>query len=467
MIRVSRRDLLKNTSWAAAGFMIMPRHVIAQSGKTPPSETVRLAAIGCGNMAWGDIQGLAGLGTLFVGLCDVDERQSVNARKRFPKAPYFKDFRVMLDELDKQIDGVLVATPDHIHAVAALTAIRRGKHVYCEKPLAHSVGAVRALMAATSQHKVITQLGNQGHSSETIRVFKEWVTAGVIGQVREVHCWAPSNNSRMEVLDSLREAHETPKELDWELWQGPSSPRRAYHPLFLPRTWRAWSPYGTGTTGDWMCHVLDPSFWALDLGAPLSVTVEEVNGWDPVRHGLTFPQGDIIRYEFPAKNGRGAVTVRWFDGTSAAKVPRPEGLETERAFAAHGKTKEERHPGAVVYGDKGTILHGSHGAGEVRVIPEKRMTALKASGALPPKGLPRVKGGHRGEWVQCIRSNTPAGSDFAAYGGPLTETALLGVAAMQEPGKKLLWDPKNMIFTNSALATAKLREASQPGWNQG
>ena len=461
---ISRRRVLEKAAYVATGFMILPRHLVAQSGQTPPSETVRLAAIGCGNMAWGDIQSLAGCGTAMVGLCDVDERQAVKARKRFPQAAFFRDYRVMLDTLDKQIDAVLVATPDHVHAVAAMTAIRRGKHVYCEKPLAHTVGEVRALMTAAKEHKVITQLGNQEHASETIRLFKEWISAGVLGNVREIHCWAPSVYSRMDQLDALNQTTEVPKELDWELWQGPVVPRRAYSPEFLPRAWRHWSPYGTSTTGDWMCHVLDPSFWALDLGAPASVTVEEVNGWDPVKHALTFPKGDIIRYDFAAKGARGPVTVRWFDGISAAKVPRPEGLEPDRTFSAHGKNHKEQNPGAVVYGDKGVLIHGSHGAGELRVIPETVMRELKASGALPPKSLPRVKGGHRSEWVQCIRDNKPAGSDFAAYGGPLSEIALLGLAAMQEPGKKLLWDAKKMIFTNSQAATAKLNKTYQPGW---
>ncbi len=463
-MRVSRRGFMRGAASAAAGFMIVPRHVVAQSGQTPPSETVRLAAIGCGNMAWGDIQSLAGCGVSFAGLCDVDERQAVKARQRFPQAAFFKDFRVMLDKLDRQIDGVLVATPDHVHAVAALAAIRRGKHVYCEKPLAHTVGEVRTLMAAAQKYKVITQLGNQEHASETIRLFKEWVAAGVLGNVREIHCWAPSVYSRMDQLDALDATCEVPKELDWELWQGPVAPRRAFSPEFLPRAWRHWAPYGTSTTGDWMCHVLDPSFWALDLGAPAAVTVEEVNGWDPVKHALTFPKGDIIRYEFAAKKGRGPVTVRWFDGLSAAKVPRPEGLEPDRVFSAHGQDRKEQNPGAVVYGDKGVLIHGSHGAGELRVIPEKVMRELQASGALPPKSLPRVAGGHRREWVQCIRENRPAGSDFAAYGGPLSEIALLGLAAMQEPGKRLLWDAEKMVFSNSQAATAKLRKAYQLGW---
>lgn len=463
-MRFSRRDVIKKAAWAATGFLIVPRHAVAGSGQKPPSETVRLAAVGCGNMAWGDIQGLASAGASFAGLCDVDERQAVNARKRFPKAAFFKDFRVMLDKLEKQIDGVVVATPDHLHAVAALAAITRNKHVYCEKPLAHTVGEVRMLMAMAKRHDVITQLGNQGHSSETIRVFKEWVQAGVLGNIREVHCWSPSLNSRMDVLGCLNESHEVPQGLDWDLWQGPLMPRRAYNPLFCPRTWRAWSPYGTGTTGDWMCHVLDPAYWALELGAPSSVLVEEVNGWDPVKHAMTYPKGDIIRYEFPAKGGRAPVTVRWFDGESSARVPRPPELEPDRPFAAHGQTKQERGPGAVVYGDKATLIHGSHGAGEVRVIPEKLMKELKTSGALPPKTLPRVTGGHRQEWVQCIRDKRPAGSDFAAYGGPLTEVALLGLAALQEPGKKLLWDAQKRCFANSQAANAQLTREYKKDW---
>lgn len=461
----SRRGFIKRAAWSAAGFTIVPRRLIAQSGQTPPSETIRLAAIGCGNMAWGDIQGLAGDGSLFVGLCDVDERQAVAARKRFPDASFFRDFRVMLDRLDKQIDAVLVATPDHTHAVAAMAAITRGKHVYCEKPLAHSVGEVRALMRAARRHNVITQLGNQEHASETIRVFKEWIQAGLLGTVREIHCWAPAVYSRIDHLDVLKESHAIPNELDWDLWLGPSQPRLAYNPAIHPRAWRHWAPYGTSTTGDWMCHVLDPSFWALNLGAPAAVTAEEVGDWDPVTHALTFPKGDIIRYDFPAANGRAPVTVRWYDGLCAAKVPRPDGLEPDRPFSAHGDAKENRSPGAVVYGDKGVLIHGSHGAGGLRIVPETTMRELKESGALPPKSLPRVKGGHRKEWLQCIRDNTPAGSDFAAYGGPLSEIALLGIAALQEPGKTLRWDAAACAFTNSKAATAKLNSSYIPGWS--
>lgn len=465
MLKGSRRSFVKRAAWGAAGFMIVPRRLIAQSGQTPPSETIRLAAVGCGNMAWGDIQGLAGDGSPFVALCDVDERQAAAARKRFPDAPFFRDFRVMLDRLDKEIDAVLVATPDHTHAVAAMAAITRGKHVYCEKPLAHTVGEVRALMRAARRHKVITQLGNQEHASETIRVFKEWVQAGVLGNIREIHAWAPAVYSRVDDLDSLNVPHDIPKELDWELWQGAVLPRMPYNPAFLPRAWRHWAPYGTSTIGDWMCHVLDPSFWALDLGAPAAVTAEEVNDWDPVKHALTFPKGDIIRFDFPAAGGRGPVTLRWFDGLCAAKVPRPEGLEPDRPLAAHGADKQSRSPGAVVYGDKGVLIHGSHGAGGLRVVPEAKMRELKESGALPDKSLPRVKGGHRKEWLQCIRDNTPAGSDFAAYGGPLSEIALLGIAALQEPGKTLRWDADACAFTNSKAANAKLNRAYQPGWS--
>ena len=218
----------------------------------------------------------------------------------------------MLDEMDKQIDAVIVGTPDHTHAVAAMAAIKRGKHVYCEKPLAHSVGEVRALMKAAQEYKVVTQLGNQGHSFDTIRTFCEWIWDGAIGNVHTIHCGCAAVNSAIDMLPRLSEKEDVPAGLDWDLWLGPAQ-ERPYHSFYLPGRWRSWVPFGNGTIGDWVCHVVDPVFWALDLGAPTTVTAQ-VKDYDPKTQGDAFPKGDIITFEFPAKGNRGPITLVWHSG---------------------------------------------------------------------------------------------------------------------------------------------------------
>jgi len=263
---LNRRDFLRATGTVVAGMSIVPRHVIAASGKTPPSEKLSIASVGASGMARGDIDAVAP-GNNIIALCDVDQAHAAGTFKQYPDAKKFQDFRKMFDELEKQIDAVVVATPDHTHAVAAMAAIKRGKHVYCEKPLAHSVYEVRQLMKAAQDHKVVTQLGNQGHSYESIRFFCEWVRDGAIGKVHTIHCGCNAVNSGLDVLPRLKEEHAVPPTLNWDLWLGPAQ-YRPYHPVYLPGSWRGWVPFGNGTVGDWTCHVVDPVFWALDLGAP-------------------------------------------------------------------------------------------------------------------------------------------------------------------------------------------------------
>ncbi|MEN6333158.1 MAG: Gfo/Idh/MocA family oxidoreductase, partial [Phycisphaerales bacterium] len=268
--RTSRRHFLQSAAGAAAAFTIVPRHVLGQ-GTTPPSEKLNIAAIGAGGQAAADINEVArDSGTRFVALCDADlrtDQRNSPIFSTFPDAKVYQDFREMLDEMDKQIDAVIVGTPDHTHAVAAMAAMKRGKHVYCEKPLAHSVAEVRALMKAAQEYKVVTQLGNQGHSYDTIRTFCEWIWDGAIGNVHTVHCGCNAVNSALDFLPRLSEKEDVPAGLDWDLWLGPAQ-ERLYHSFYLPGTWRAWTPFGYGTIGDWVCHVVDPVFWALDLGAP-------------------------------------------------------------------------------------------------------------------------------------------------------------------------------------------------------
>jgi len=441
----TRRQFVGSMAAAGAAAMIVPRHAVAQGGQTPPSEKLNIAGIGVGGMGAGDINAVSG-GNNIVALCDVDQRRSRGTFEKFPDAKPYRDFRKMFDEMDKKIDAVVVATPDHFHAVAAMAAIRRGKHVYCEKPLAHSVYEVRELMKAAKEHNVVTQLGNQGHSSETIRVFCEWIRDGAIGKVHTIHCGCAAVNSGLDALPRLKEQHPVPPELDWDQWLGPAQ-ARPYHPAYLPGSWRGWVPFGNGTVGDWTCHVVDPVFWALDLGSPKTIQVR-VKDYDPKTQGDAFPKGEIITYEFPAKGDRGPVTMHWYSG--AERIPRPADLEADRKAV---------ETGAVVLGDKGTIMYGSHGAGGVRIIPEAKMQAYK----LPEKTIPRVKEHHQ-DWLNAIRSGTKAGSDFAAYGGPLTEIAMLGVIGIKLAGTKLEWDAAAMRFTNCDEANQHVNPPYRAGW---
>ena len=440
----TRREFVKKAGVAATVFSIVPRHVIAGGGQTPPSERLNIAGIGVGGMGAGDIAAVAPNNNI-VALCDVDTERAAATLQKFPNAKQYRDFRKMFDEMEKNIDAVVVATPDHTHAVAALAAIQRGKHVYCEKPLAHSVYEVRRLMKAAQEHKVVTQLGNQGHSSDSIRQFCEWIWDGAIGKVHTIHAGCAAVNSGIDQLARLKEQHPVPPTLDWDQWLGPAL-ERPYHPVYLPGSWRGWVPFGGGTVGDWTCHVVDPVFWALDLGLPATIRAE-VENYDPKTQGDAFPKGEIITYEFPAKGARGPVTMHWYSGTR--KIPRPPELE---------ESQKSVETGAVVIGDKGTILYGSHGAGGVRLIPETRMKEYKQ----PAPSIPRVKG-HQADWLHAIRNGTKAGSDFA-YGGPLTEIAMLGIIAIKVPGKKLEWDAAKMRFKNSREANQLVNPRHRKGW---
>lgn len=442
---LTRRQFLSSAGTVAAGFMIVPRHVVAGGGAPPPSERLNIAGIGVGGQGAGDLEAVANNNHI-VALCDVDSARSAVTYKRFSDAKPYRDFRKMFDEMEKSIDAVVVATPDHFHAVAAISAIKRGKHVYCEKPLAHSIHEVRELMKAAKEHKVVTQLGNQGHSFDSIRNFCEWIWDGAIGNVHTIHAGCRAVNSGLDRLPQIKEHYDVPATLDWEQWLGPAQ-QRAYCPAYLPGSWRGWTPFGNGTIGDWTCHVVDPVFWALDLGAPSTIEAE-VKDYDPKTQGDAFPKGDTITFQFPANAKRGPVKLVWYSGTD--KIPRPPELEAD---------EKDVDTGAVVMGDKGTIVYGSHGAGQVRLIPQAKMDAYQK----PAKTIPRVPKGHHQDWVQAIKEGRKAGSDFS-YGGPLTEIALLGVIALKMPGVKLEWDAPRARFTNSPEANEWINPAYRSGW---
>jgi predicted dehydrogenase len=439
---VSRREFLRSAAGAVTAFTVVPRHVLGQ-GRTPPSERLNLACVGITGRGGDNIKGLSGEN--IVALCDVDLRRAGKVFTAFPQARQYRDYRKMLDEMHYGIDAVVVSTPDHTHAVAAMAAMKRGKHVYCEKPLAHSIYEIRALMKAAHDHKVVTQLGNQGHSFHDIRMFCEWIWDGAIGSVTEVHAFCDTVHCRVRDLPKLKEKQPVPPELDWDLWLGPAA-WRSYNPVYLPGSWRSWMPFGSGTIGDWVCHIVDPVFWALDLGAPKTV-LAEARGYDPKEHGDTFPMGTIVTFQFPARGKRGPVKLVWFDGVE--RPPRPAELEEGRKLP---------NMGAVVIGAKGKIVYGSHGAGSARIIPETKMKAYKR----PAPTLPRVKD-HYQDWLTAIRTGKPAGSNFD-YGGPLSELAQLGIVATRLAGQSLEWNGPGMRFTNCDEANQYLKPTFRKGW---
>lgn len=448
--RLNRRQFLHHAGAGVALFNILPGSLLGAE-KLSPNGKLNVAGIGIGSRGGADVGEVAGLGHNIVALCDVDEKYAAKEFAKYPDAKRFKDYRVMLDKMGKEIDAVIIGTPDHSHAVIAMEAMRHGKHVYCEKPLAHSVHEVRELMAASHRSKVFTQLGNQGHSSDAIRQLCEWVWAGAIGQIHTIHAACGSYKNvycQIPNLARVDEHHEVPKTLDYDLWVGPV-PFRPYSPLWVPWNWRGWMPFGCGVIGDWICHVLDPAYWALDLDAP-STVLAEVTDYDPVKHGLTYPPGTRITFEFPPRKTRGPVKLVWSDGI--IPIPKP------RDFPADEKIPET---GAILFGDKGMIVHGSHGASNAHLLPanlEEQYTGKNASAKIP-----RVKG-HAWDWIEAIRTERQAGSNFD-YGGPLTQVALLGLIAIRFPGQTLPWDDQAMRFTNNDAANSLLRPAYRSGWH--
>ncbi len=452
---MNRRQFVQRAAGLGAGaalFNILPGRMVNGAETPPPGGKINVAGIGIGSQGGSDVAEVAKLGHNIVALCDVDDNYAGKQFAKYPDAKRFTDYRDMFDKMGKQIEAVVIGTPDHTHAVIAMEAMRRGKHVYCEKPLAHTVEEIRKLVNASQEYNVVTQLGNQGHSSDSIRRLCEWVWAGAIGKVHTVHaaCDAFKNvYCQIPNLPKLNQEHAIPKGLNYDLWLGPVQ-ERPYSPLWVPWNWRGWLHFGGGTIGDWICHVVDPAFWALDLGAP-STILAEVRDYDPIAHGLTYPSAAKFTFEFPAKAGRGPVKLVWHDGNDT--IPKPDGFPDDEKVPGTG---------AVLIGDKGMIVHGSHGAGSCHLVPDTLNEKFAGKNA-PAQKIERVKG-HAWDWAEAIRSGRPAGSNFG-YGGPLTEIALLGLIALRYPGRKLEWDAKGMQFTNHREANAHLRSYYRSGWD--
>ncbi|MBP1635469.1 MAG: iolG 6 [Acidobacteria bacterium] len=449
MTTISRRGFLKSAA-ATSGVMIVPRRVLGGPGRVPPSDRLNIAGIGVGGQGGADLSKVEKEN--IVALCDADWERAAPAFKRYPGAQRYKDFRVMLEK-QKDIDAVIVATPDHFHAVAAMAAIQLHKHVFVEKPLTHNVYEARQLRKAAKEAGVATQMGNHGHAMESMRLLCEWIWDGAIGQVTEVHAWTPHPVWPQGMMQRPAATPPVPATLDWDIWLGPA-PHRPYHPAYLPMSWRGWLDFGTGGLGDMGCHILDHAFWALKLGAPTSIDasfstfVAETLNWDKPKDTETYPQATLVTYKFPAREGFPPLTLTWYDG--GLMPPRPEELPA-------GVRMGDQYGGALYVGDKGKILTGSHGANGLRILPEERMNSY----VRPPKTLPRSIG-HHDEWVAACKGGPAPGSNFD-YAAPLTEIVLVGCAAIRH-GEKLHWDAENMRFPNAPEADQYLRRSYREGW---
>jgi predicted dehydrogenase len=497
---ISRRQFVSSLATAGAGLTVVPRHVLGR-GFTPPSDLLNIAGVGVGGMGRSNMLNLASQN--IVAMCDVDwgyadkgfagldadverqqrrleqaknederrERQAlIDGSRRMkdtllPKMKKYRDYREMLDK-QKDIDAVVVATPDHAHAIIALAAMDLGKHVYVQKPLAWSVQECRELAKRAKEKKVATQMGNQGHSADDARKAIEYVWAGAIGDVREVHVWTnrplthwPQGIPRPEPLKtgdpdpkwdmkgvmtrlgaSLAGSYPIPEGLAWDIFLGPS-PYVEYHPIYHPFNWRGWVDWGTGALGDMGAHLMDHPFWALDLGFPTSVETVST----PFNKA-SYPMATTTYYDFPARGSMPPVRLTWYDG--GLLPARPEEL-TEGQLNRDG--------GVLFVGSKGKLLHDTYGYNP-RLLPQ----SLHDSYGTPPKKLPRIGMSHELNWVEAAKGKAQASSPFE-YAARLTEVMLLGIVALRA-GTKLSYDGAGMRVTNSPAGNDLLRREYRQGW---
>jgi len=500
-----RREFVRAAAMTAAGLTIVPRHVLGK-GQTPPSDMVNIAGVGVGGMGRSNMTALSSQN--IVALCDVDwgyagrgfdgiPQQVAAAEKRLAdattmtaeqrvraqaqiagmkqlgekvgKATRYVDYREMLEK-QKDIDAVMIATPDHTHAVIATAAMSLGKHVYVQKPLAWSVEECRALAKKAVETKVVTQMGNQGHSTDDARLVNEYIQSGTIGDVREVHIWtnrplaywpqgiprpAPSTmtaspdssqpwNLRF-VMDKLAGSmdaapHAMPDKLAWDLFLGPA-PQIAYHPVYHPFNWRGWTDWGVGAIGDMGAHLIDHAFWALDLGYPTTIETQSTP-----YNKATYPMATTTYYEFPARGAKPAVKLTWYDG--GLLPPKPEEL---------GAEEFDKGGGVLYVGSKGKLMHATYG-NNPRLLPK----AFADSTPKPPQTFKRIATSHEMNWIDAIRGRQEASSPFS-YAAKLTEVMLLGVVALNA-GKRIQYDGATMKIANAPEAEQFLRRQYRQGW---
>ncbi|OVE74395.1 hypothetical protein BVX94_00495 [bacterium B17] len=443
---ITRRNFIKTTTAAStlAFPTIIPSHVLG--GPDAPSNKLNIAGIG--------LSGFQGRGNInacrsenIVALCDVDWKVAAASFNDHPNAKQYKDYREMLDT--EKLDAVVIATPDHTHASISIAAMKKGIHVYCQKPLTHDIWESREMAKAAKKYDVVTQMGIQGHSQEGRFLIQEWIEAGAIGEVEEIDAWcslmySPPGHAWWSSPRTTppKEAMQVPEHLDWDKWIGPAE-MRPYHSCYHPAKWRCWWDFGCGMMGDRGAHSLDAAYSALKLGAPESIEGSDIVGGNEYVH----PDKAKIVYKFPKRHGFPALKLNWYEGQ---EPPRPKGLEDGRRFPREG--------GSLFKGTKGMIWAGVYG-NSPRLIPESSMKQFKP----PVKTLKRARGGHYREWINAVKEGRKANADFC-YSGPLTEMTLLGNLAKKFPGKELKWNDKKLKVTNHKEANDWVRRPRRKGW---
>ena len=460
---LNRRDFIKFSATVAAMLGLSSCVNLQHGPRKPraiaPGAKIRIAQIGCGGKGFSDI--MAHRDEEVVALCDIDwegapdpwangpEPKKPNVKKlmeEFPNAKRYTDFRKMLREMDDQIDAVCISTPDHMHFLPTYMAIMMGKHVYVQKPLTHTVGEARELLRVARLNGVVTQMGNQGHAGEGIRLVKEWYTAGVLGDVNEVNVWT-NRPVWPQGMTEWPKADPIPAWLDFESFLG-RAPVRPFSREIHPFKWRGYHDYGCGALGDMACHLMDASYWTLELGAPTSVELKRIDG----RSDIAFPNSAIVEYRFPARGSKPPVKVTWYEG--GLKPEKPASMEASRNLAQGGQ---------LILGNKAIVYDGNDYCNSPRIVPEELHRQLAPS--FPPKTIPRVPDANpHKEWTAAIRANNPtgAGSNFE-YSVPFTEMVCLGTLAILV-GDKFTWDAEAM--TTSSPAANKLRYPTyRAGWS--
>lgn len=436
--KITRRTFILGAAGIAAGCATTrTTRTIRIRRKPSPNEKINIASIGCGGQGGGDIGGFANLCNV-VALSDVDEERSAGSRDRFPDAPFYLDFRRMLDREHRNIDAVQISTPDHTHAVAAMACMQLGKHVFVQKPLTHNICEARKLTEAARHYRVATHMGNQGHQGAGVRRLTEWAAANRIGPIREVHCWT-NRPVWAQNVERPSDMPLPPETLDWDLWLGPA-PWRPYHSAYCPFRWRGWWDFGSGALGDMGCHIMDPPYTALKLGYPTAVEAEFEGGNEE-----TLPASSTVTFEFPARGEMPPVKLHWYDG--GRKPPRPEGIPEDEQLG-------DGENGSYWVGDWGIITCGEYG-GSPRLVPYEKPHVEQTIPDSP---------GHYEEFVEACKTGKPAGGNFD-YAGPFTETVLLGVLALRT-GKRIEWDGPNMrLMNNVPEAEEFIGREYRKGWH--
>jgi len=452
MSTLSRRGFLAASAAATFGFTLVPRHVLGAPDQPPPSARLNIGCIGIGGRGDSLTKTFAAMPNVRLSaLCDVDTERGAGIVKAYPSLPFYSDYRAMLEK-EKGLDAVIIATPDHTHAPISLAAMKLGKHVYCEKPLAQTIEEARLMTKVAAETKTVTQMGNGGHGGEGLRLTKEWLDAGVIGAVKEIHVWTdrPIMNMGSQAVKVWRSNGQrrptatppVPPSLDWNLWQGPA-PERTYHPDYAPQVWRPWFDYGNNAIGDMMVHNADPAWYALELGAP-----DAVEAVTSEKNPDSFPVWNVITWEFGARAKCGPIKLTWYDG--GKMPPPPPGMEADRKLD---------HNGIYFVGEKGVILCGGW-SGAPRLVPENAMKTF----VRPDKTIPRSKAGHYGEWVEAALAGKPMDAEAGFwYSGPFVESLLVGTLAIRLD-KRIEWDAAAMRAKNAPEADPLIRKTYRKGF---